>query len=66
MISSSPSDQGASKNPRPDSMMNGWMDFEGCATEMKYGFLHLCDRNERIFAPLRQKGTLDAGIFAPL
>ena len=37
-------DHGGSKKSIPDSMPNGWMDFEGCATEMKSGFLHLCDR----------------------
>ena len=34
---------GARKKSRADVMIDGWMDFEGCATEMKSGFCGRCE-----------------------
>ena len=34
---------GARKKSRADVMIDGWMDFEGCATEMKSGFRGCCE-----------------------
>ena len=34
---------GGCKKSRADVMIHGWMDFEGCATEMKSGFRGCCE-----------------------